>query len=308
MLKRRVTLISLLILTGIVLILCFIIAIPFINPILSAMTIVVVFYPLHERIHRAITSRNLAALVSTILVTVLIIVPALFIMMALTREIAEIYESVNARSSENGGFAPFLSRALEGHHHWIRRFIDLSQLNFRPLVAGQLRDAGAFIAAQVGMVAGHIIVFITDIIITLVTLFFLFREGRAIRRRIAALLPLTPRQVNRLFSGIGNAINASLYGGIAVGASQGLLSGVAYWTLGIPAPILFAVVTGVFSLIPVIGGALIWVPATLYLMLTGSIIKGIVLLAWEGIIIGAIDSILRPYLISHRMEAHTLLL
>jgi len=308
MLKRRVTLISLLVLTAIVLIVCYYIASPFLNPIISATVIAVVFYPLHERIHRAIRNRNAAALASTILVTILIIVPALVIMFALTREIAEIYESLNARSSESGGLTPLLSRAIEARPHWIHRFLDLSQLNFRALLAGQLRDAGAFVAARVGRVAGNVVVFLTDVVITLVTLFFLFREGKGVRRRIAAVLPLTARQANRLFSGIGNAITASLYGGLGVAATQGIMSGTAYWILGVPAPILFALVTAVFSLIPVIGGALIWVPAAIYLMLTGSILKGILLLAWEGIVIGLIDTILRPYLVSHRMEAHTLLL
>jgi predicted PurR-regulated permease PerM len=308
MLKRRVTVISLLVLTGIVLIICYIIASPFINIIISATVIAVVFYPIHERIYRRIRRRNAAALISTVMVTVLIIVPTVVMMVALTREIAEIYETMNARSSETGGLTPFASVAIEGRHHWINRFVDLSQLNFKALLARQLRDAGAYLGSRVGRVAGNIVVFVTDVLITLITLFFLFREGRHITRRIAVVAPLTSRQVNMLFSGISNAITASLYGGLGVAATQGVLSGGAYWALGIPAPLLFGVVTAVLSLIPVIGGALIWVPAALYLILTGSVFKGVLLLAFEGIVIGMIDSILRPYLISHRMEAHTLLL
>ena len=308
MLKRRVTLISLLVLAGLVLILCYVIASPFLNVIISAAVIAVVFYPLHQQIYRIVRRRNPAALISTILVTALIVVPTIFLTMVLIKELAEIYETVNAKSSESGGLTLFLSHALGAHHHWIRRFIDLDQLNFRALVAGQLREAGAVLAERVGRVAGNIVVFITDVLITLITLFFLFREGKGVRRRIAAVLPLAPRQTRMLFSGISNAITASLYGGLAVAATQGVMSSAAYWALGIPAPILFGLVTAVLSLIPVIGGALIWVPAALYLILTGSVIKGVLLLAWEAIVIGIIDSILRPYLVSHHMEAHTLLL
>jgi predicted PurR-regulated permease PerM len=224
------------------------------------------------------------------------------------RELTGIYEMVNARSTESGGLTPLLSDTLRRHHHWIQRYVDLSELNFRGIFVGQLREAGSFLGARIGWAAGNLVLFVTNATITLVTLFFLFREGKQIKRRIAAVLPLDSDQVNRLFSGIGNAIIASLYGGVAVMATQGVLSGTAYWVLGIPAPILFGLVTAVFSLIPLIGGAMIWLPAAVFLILSGSIVKGLILIAWEVIVIGLIDSILRPYLVSHRMEAHTLLL
>jgi predicted PurR-regulated permease PerM len=307
-LNRRVTMIFLLVLTGITLIVCYILARTFLEVIVSATVIAVVFYPLHERMRRAVPSRDVAALLSTVIVTILIVVPTVLLVFALMRELTGIYETVNARSTESGGLTPLLSDTLRRHHHWIQRYVDLSKLNFRDILIGQLREAGSLIGSRIGWVAGNVVLFVTNATITLVTLFFLFREGAQIKRRIAAVLPLSRTQVNRLFSGMGNAITASLYGGAAVMATQGILSGTAYWVLGIPAPILFGLVTAVFSLIPLIGGAMIWVPAAVFLILSGSLVKGLILIAWEVLVIGMIDSVLRPYLVSHRMDAHTLLL
>jgi predicted PurR-regulated permease PerM len=99
-----------------------------------------------------------------------------------------------------------------------------------------------------------------------------------------------------------------VYGGLVVAAVQGALTGLALWVFGVPSPVLWGVVASFFALLPLVGTAVVWVPASIYLIATGSWIKGLILAAWGAFVVGTIDNVLRPYLISGRVQMHTLLI
>lgn len=121
------------------------------------------------------------------------------------------------------------------------------------------------------------------------------------------MLPLYPDQTERLFTGISETMIANLYGGLAVGAAQGIVTGLSFWVLGLPAPILWTLVTGLASLVPVVGSALVWGPASILLLLSGHWIKALILLVWGAAVVGQVDVVVRPYVISARVKVHALL-
>jgi predicted PurR-regulated permease PerM len=144
-------------------------------------------------------------------------------------------------------------------------------------------------------------------VITLFIVFFVFRDGPAIRK-YASLLPLEPERRDFLFDRIRDSVFANLYGMLAVALAQGFLSGVAFAMLAIPSPVLLGILAGVCSLIPLIGPALVWFPACIFLVATGHWIKAIVLLAWGALVVGTSDNIIRPLVIMGRVKLHPLLL
>ena len=122
------------------------------------------------------------------------------------------------------------------------------------------------------------------------------------------MLPLTREQSTRLVSRINETIIASVYGGIAVGFAQGLLTGVAFWLLGLPSPALWGTVAALASLIPVVGTGLVWVPATAILLLSGHWMKGLTLSICGAAVIAQIDALVRPYIVSGRAKINSLLI
>ncbi len=92
-------------------------------------------------------------------------------------------------------------------------------------------------------------------------------------------------------------LRATVKGGIAVAVLQGILGGLAFWFLGIPAPLLWTVVMAFLSLLPAIGAGLVWAPVAIYLLATGSIWQGIFLIAYGVVVIGLVDNLLRPFLV-----------
>ena len=101
---------------------------------------------------------------------------------------------------------------------------------------------------------------------------------------------------------------ANLYGILAVGLAQGLLTGLALAFLRVPSALLLGLATAFCSLIPIVGTMLVWLPTAIYLMATGHLWKGIILIVWGTAVVGTIDNIIRPLVIGRRVELHPLLL
>jgi len=308
MVKKRVTIIFLSAMTAIALYFSYLLFRPFLTPLLAAVIIAVIFFPIHSHILRRLRNPSLAAMASTLMVVLVVIVPAVAIILAIKGEIAGLYALIDQKSTESGGLSPYLNQLLERPMQWIGRYVDLSQFDLRTWTLGRLRDLSSFLVAEGWMIVGGLTSFVINSLITLFTLFFLFREGRSMRRRVAAVLPLSSEQVEKLLGGIENTIIGTVYGGLVVAAVQGSLVGLALWVLGVPSPVLWGVVAAFFALLPLVGTTIVWAPAALYLLASGSWIKAVILVAWGAFVVGTIDNLLRPYLISGRVQMHTLLI
>ena len=308
MTKKRITIIFLLILTAFALYLSYLLFQPFLNPLLSALVIAIVFFPVHARMQTVVRNSSLAAFLSTVMVTLIIIVPAIMIFAAVTKEISSLIALIDQKSVESGGLSPYLNRLLERPMNWLGQYIDLSQFNLRDAIRSRLEGVSRFLLAQLANIIGSLTSFLVDAVVTIFTLFFLFREGRSMRRRVAAILPLSPSQVESLFTGIENTIIGTVYGGLVVAAVQGALIGIALWVFGIHSPVLWAVVAAFFALLPFVGTAVVWVPAAIYLAATGHWVQAIILAGWGAGVVGSVDNVLRPFLISGRVKMHTLLI
>lgn len=304
--RRVATAIFLLVVAAAALYFCYLVTKPFLGPIFLAVMLAIVFHPLHIRIETRLRRRNTAALLSTILVVLAFLVPAVGLGFVINRETRGLYHLLSERSAAQGGWNPYVMHAMEHVFNWMGRYVDLSQLDLRGTVLRWLEQISRYLLSWGAHVVKNFISFIADAVIAFVTLFFLFREGGSTKERVASLLPLARDQVERLFMGISNSIIANVYGVIAVGASQGVLAALGFWMLGLPSPVLWGVVTALFSLIPIIGSAAVWGPAVVVLAVSGHWGKALILLGWGAGVVGQVDSLVRPYVISERAKLNTL--
>jgi predicted PurR-regulated permease PerM len=149
---------------------------------------------------------------------------------------------------------------------------------------------------------------IVDLLTTLLTLFFVLRDGDRLRRRLGAILPIERRRYEELATTIAGSIEANVYGVLAVAVTQGILGAIGYAIAGLPSIMLWSVTTAVFSLVPVVGTACVWGVACIYLAAIGSWGKAIFMLAWGAGVIGSADNIVRPLVLSGRVKMNTLLI
>jgi predicted PurR-regulated permease PerM len=135
-------------------------------------------------------------------------------------------------------------------------------------------------------------------------LFYLFRESQESYERLRALIPLAPTLKDKLIEEVTSVTWAVVYGQVMTGLIQGTLGGIGLLIFGAPNPILWGFMMIIFSFLPVVGTALIWVPAGIFLILSGATFRGIGLLIWGGVLVTNVDNFVKPRLISGRSNIH----
>lgn len=278
---------------------CYRLALPFLPAITWALALAVVAHPLHGMIARRIKSPDAAAGLTVAVVAVLIVTPGMFLIRQLVSQASRGAETLRAQA-ESGQ----LQAAIESHPQLSRALGWFGpKLDVRAAAEWVVNSAGPYLSSFVG---GSLWT-LAQFVITLFTLFYLLRDRRAILKAVRSLLPLSQPEADSIFARVGDTIHATVYGTFAVSAVQGILGGLMFWWLGLPAPLLWGFVMFLLSLVPVLGAPVVWIPAAAFLALTGAWWKALVLAGWGTVVIGAIDNLLYPALVGDRVRLHTLL-
>ena len=273
---------------------CYLIVKPFIAPIAFALALCVATNGPFRWLRGHIRNRSLAAAAAVVAVALLIIVPLGVLVAYLLQQAAEGIQQAGQFPNWRGAIErqPQLAELL----HWAE-----SRLNLQDQL-GRLANAIAGNAA--GLLRSSVQA-ITQLVIMLFVLFFLYRDEDQARGMLWSLAPLSREEANRLFARVGNTIHATVNGSLTVALVQAVLAGSMYWALGVPVPALWGAATFIAALVPVFGTVLIWGPITLYLALSGTIVKALVLAGWGMLAVGTIDNFLYPFLVGTRMRLHT---
>jgi predicted PurR-regulated permease PerM len=283
--------------------LMFRIAEPFLVPLAWSAILAIFFTPIHKRIQRKYRPTP-AAFVSTAAVTVLLIVPAILVLVFAARQAIEATTKVQDALTDP-------DRNLQVHvMAWIQAHLPSGwQLsNFSQTLRQAAERAGSFLAGNLGGLLKNLVTFFVDLFILIFSLFFMFRDGDQVVRGVRHLLPFDESIQRDMLSESEDLIFASVAVGLVIALLQGLLGGLAFTIGGISSPIFWAVVIAFFSLVPVVGSALIWVPAALWLGFSGHWGKGLVILIICGAVAGVADNIIRPLLLRNRTRLNELLL
>jgi predicted PurR-regulated permease PerM len=303
--KRQITWWALLIVTAIALYLCWLMVKPFVGVLMWAAVLVIVFYPIHRRLVERTNRPSLSALLSCALVVLTILVPVVLVTLAVINELSGAVQNVQA--AINYVFdpsSPITGRLLG----WVSRFIDVERLRSGEYLAQQLGGISGGLAGRTLGVIGGLIGAIVQMFFVVFTMYYLFRDGDRIFATIKNSLPLNEEQSLSIMERTKEVVGASVYGVLAIAVIQGTLGGLAFWVLGVPSAIVWGVVMTFLSMIPMLGAFLVWVPAAIYLALTGHYVKAVMLVLWGTLVIGMIDNFLRPKLVGGRTRLHELLI
>ena len=273
---------------------------PFLAPLAWAGVLAIAFWPVHRAFERRM-HRAGAALLSTACVALLVIGPILAVASAFVSQAARILDEV-----------PRLLAGMPGYaHRWLQeglRYVPGGEtIDPAAVLADSARRVAAFLSARAAAFLQDVAVFVVDLVITIFALFFLFRDGAAVMAAVRRVLPLEPDARERLIYETRTLVTASVTSGLIVAALQGLFGGLTFWALGLRAPIFWGVVMGVLCVLP-FGAWVVWAPAAVWLIATGSVWRGLVLACVGAGIVSAIDNFLRPMLLSGRSEMNGLLL
>jgi predicted PurR-regulated permease PerM len=291
-------------LTAVALYLCYLLFRPFAGPILFAGVVVIVFHPLHRYSRRFLRNPNAAALASTLLALLLTAVPLGLVITMASRELSDQYQSLTVRAGQ-GGILAYLIHGLEEAAGWLSRQFGLPAPDVHAVVMRRLEETSASLVRLGASLVTNVFSWIANAVIAFVVLFFLFRDGEKGIAQASGMLPMAEERAAELRARISTTVVANFHGGVAVGGIQGTLTALAFWALGLGSPLLWGLITGICSLVPMVGSALVWAPAGVVLLLTGHLWKGLILLAWGAGVVGLADNFVRPLIVSERVRLPT---
>lgn len=285
---------------------------PFFGAILWGLVAAIVFAPLNRRLLGLMPRRRTgAALLTLILIIAAVIVPAILLGMALLQEGAAFYARIQSGQIDFARVFEQAQAALPGWAAALLRRLGLT--NFaaaRDMLTNGLVNGFRLFAAQALQIGQSAFAFVVALGVMLYLTFFLLRDGDRLSRRVAQAVPLHPEQRRALMSQFAAVIRATVKGSIVVAIIQGLIGGLVFWALGIEGALLWGVAMGFFSLLPAVGTGLVWVPVSLYLLATGAVAQGLVLVFCGLFVIGMVDNVLRPVLVGRdtRMPDYVVLI
>ena len=283
---------------------------PFLSSIVWAILLAMVSYPLFEKLHHLLKKKGvLSALIMTLLVLVVIVLPLTLLMASLASDVVNFYHQVE-EMIKTGQLQAYFERVkevpvLKSIFARVGKHVDLDPL---PLLLKNVNQISTFIFNQTTILLKGFSTFVAGFFFTLLALYYLFKDGSTLFERLKEIAPLPPKEKDLLIQRFKDMIHATIYGGILIALIQGVLGGLSFWILGLPSPIFWGTAMGLLSFIPIGGTALIWAPAAIILVIGGAVLEGIVLVGIGVFVISMVDNLLRPFFISSRTNIHPLLL
>jgi predicted PurR-regulated permease PerM len=221
--------------------------------------------------------------------------------MSLVQEAAQLYARLQAGDID---FAQQLKQIRQSLPPRVLEILELAGLtNFesaRQVLNNSLASILQTIVSNTLWFGQRALQLLASLGIMLYLIFFLLRDGERLSAQVKWAMPLDPELRDRLIDQFVTVIRATMRGTVVVSILQGTVGGIIFWLLGIPAAILWGLLMALFSLFPAIGTGFVWVPVSLYLLLTGSIWEGAVLVFCGFFVIGLIDNFLRPILVGQQ--------
>lgn len=270
---------------------------PFFDVFLWSVVIAAIFSPLfrHLRTRRGLQP-NLAALCTVLLALFVIILPIAWIIYSGGKEVASILEQQNTLRQEllNGldnlnKTSPFIHNLLETCGY--------DKATFTQGLGKLTSQIGSFLTRHSLDAGGSALEFISNLVLVAYISFFFIRDADSLKALLIRAMPFGDHRERRLISRFSQVVQATVKGSLLIAMAQGALGGFIFWWLDIKAAVLWGMIMAVLSLIPMVGSALVWLPASLYFLVTGAYFKGLVLLSFGSCVIGLADNVLRPILL-----------
>jgi predicted PurR-regulated permease PerM len=279
----------------------------FLVPILLAAVFTTLFYPLFQAFLRIFRGRRtLAAFFCCFVLLLGLIAPLYAVADMVAREGIEFYRTAQVQIGE------FFEKGASGPLGRLRnlrlvRDLRLDQINLQSAFQNVASSAGSFLAGVINKTSRGTLQVVVLLFITLFTMFYFFRDGKDLLRRIQPLIPLDREYKVAIAARFSAVARATVKGTLLIALVQGTLAGLTLWIFGVGSPILWGVVSMLLAIIPLVGAWLVLYPAAIIQMVTGHLWQGIGILLVTVIVIVNVDNLMRPRLVGQQTGMHDLM-
>ncbi len=271
---------------------------PFLVPLIWGGILAYVSWPLNQRFLRALRGRvSLASLLTTVIVSLALIVPMVWLMWQLRMEGGTAYAQVQSFLASNPSLPPAL-RDLPWIGPWAQQVLDNLAADPKT-INSQLVAAMEQSSVEVTRLIGGVGRNVSKLFFAVLSMFFLLRDGPRLLREVRAILEgILGPGVHDYLDAVGSTTQAVVYALVLGAIAQGVVAGVGYALFGVDAPVLMGAVTALIALIP-FGAPVVWVSLSVWMMITGDVWMGVGLMIWGLLLVSWVDNIVRPLVISN---------
>ncbi len=280
---------------------------PFLGPIVWAIVVSIIFYPVYVICLKWFKVKSLASLATLFVVAVFIFGPVSSLGYVLVLELGQLVQQF-----EKGQIN--LHRVLSHPAvQWLvahlRPILEANSTSVDEIVGKWLASLRKHLLEALSVGAKNLLAVIFDFVLMMFSVFFFLKDGPDYISRVKDYLPFSERNKTRLIGQAKGMVVSTIFGGVLVAIIQGLIGGLAFWALGVSSPVFWGAMTFIASFVPIIGTAGVWLPGSIYFFLSGQPEKGLALLLIGVFLISMlVDYFLRPLIIRGKTKMNTLLI
>jgi predicted PurR-regulated permease PerM len=272
---------------------------PFAQPLLWAALAAIMFQPLYRYILRRLRGRrNPAAGLSLLTIFIVVLIPAAWVGSLVAQQALVLVEALQKQPPDLAALfdtvytsLPRLAREAVDRSGWA----DISTVQAR--IQNLVTQSAGMIATQAVSIGSGALSFFLSFGVALYVMFFLLRDGERIGRTVLCAVPVERSIADRLAERFLGIVRATIKGTGVVALVQGALGWITLLIAGVPSALLFGVLMTIFALVPVIGAGAVWLPAGLWLLISGATWQGVFVLLVGFFVISSADNVLRPILV-----------
>ncbi|MFO0781094.1 MAG: AI-2E family transporter [Candidatus Gracilibacteria bacterium] len=288
---------------------------PFLTVLILAAIFATTFYPFYKWVLKLFKDRAaLASIVTCILILTLIIIPLMVFVVLLAKQAGDMYLFVQHKVA-SGEFDQYL-RWQQGNFFYdfyqsnltqLNSIVDVNTLDLKKNLTDLARNVSTFLVGQSATLLRGVGGVLFSFFILLFAMYYLLKDHKEITKKLMKISPLPLEYELELFKKFKEMSRATVYGIFLVSILKGILGGIGFLIAGIPNPLFWGTAMAIFSLVPLFGATIIWLPAALLLIFNGQMVMGIFLLLWGTFLVSTIDNFFSAYFIGGQANLNPLL-
>ena len=273
---------------------------PFINALALAAIIATICYPLYEQVKKRVPrqSGTFASLLTSLLVVIIVMVPLALLGLFIFREAAAVYRLFSTGSTFS------VTASLEDVEAFIQGYVPEFSLN----ISTYLQQIAEFFASHTAAIFTGTASTLFMLFIALIATFYFFRDGRKFTKYLIEVSPLPDSEDTMILRRLARSIRSVAVGVVLVALIQGVMTAIGMAIFGFDRFVLWGSIAAFGALVPGVGTSVVFIPAVVYLVMTGAYFHAVGVAIWAALAVGLIDNLLGPYLISRGGALHPFLI
>jgi predicted PurR-regulated permease PerM len=297
--RNQILSIAIILFSALAIYLLYIISKPFIGPLIWGMAFAILGFPIYRRVLAVVKSKSVAAGLVSTAIALVVIVPIVLVGREVFVELWNNFAYLKNLLATGDWRAPF------DRHELSKDLLQWLESEFE--LESSVQKITETIPSLISTILSGSATVAFEAIVAVAAMFFFLRDSESLLRGVRTLVPLTKTETDRFFQRIDDTMHATVFGEILISLITGILGGLAFWALGLDAPVLWGFVMGLLAFLPILGTWIVWLPAALLLFVNERWIAGIALIVWGVVVMTGLTSLLYPKLVGNRLRLHTFL-